>query len=249
MFEQRVVQSAGGTRTGCTFLISSLFQGLLLGIAALVPVLYSNPLPMRALMSFLAAPAPPPAAAAPLPRGRVQPAVKPRFDQSQILQPVTIPRHTPILVDEDEPLTRSAATWTGVPGGLGPLHGTITTLFPETRPAPPPPAAPEPAVAPRPAAKPPTRVGGEVQRAKQVYAPLPAYPPLARQARISGVVRLNTVIAKDGTVEQLSVASGHPLLIGAAVDAVSQWRYRPTLLNGEPVEVITQIDVHFTLSQ
>ena len=88
-----------------------------------------------------------------------------------------------------------------------------------------------------------------MQRAKQVYAPLPAYPPLARQGRISGVVRLNAVIGKDGAVEQLSVASGHPLLIRAAVDAVSQWRYRPTLLNGEPVEVITQIGVHFTLSQ
>jgi protein TonB len=63
------------------------------------------------------------------------------------------------------------------------------------------------------------------------------------------VVRLNAIIAKDGTVEQLTVESGHPLLIRAAVDAVSQWRYRPTLLNNEPVEVITQIDVHFTLSQ
>ena len=108
MFEQSVVQSAGGTRTGYAFLISSLLQGLLLVIAALAPLLYSNPLPMRALMSFLAAPAPPPPAAAPLPRTTVQPAAKPRFDQNQLMQPLAIPRHTPILVDEDEPLTRSA---------------------------------------------------------------------------------------------------------------------------------------------
>ncbi len=249
MFEQSVVQSAGGARTGCTFLISSLFQGLLLGIAAVVPVLYSNPLPMRALMSYLAAPTPPPPAAAPVPGSRIPPVAKPRFDQTQLMQIVDIPRHTPILVDDDEPLTRSAATWIGVPGGPGPPNGVITTLFPEARPASPPPAALEPAVAPKPAAQPQARVGGDVQRAKQVYAPLPPYPPLARQQRISGVVRLNAVIGKDGTVEQLSVASGHPLLIRAAVDAVSQWRYRPTLLNGEPVEVITQIDVHFTLRQ
>jgi protein TonB len=238
MFEQSVIQPAGKSRTGYAFLISSLLQGLLLGIAGLAPLLYSNPLPMRALMSFLAAPAPPPPASAPLPRSAVRPLQKPRFDQTQLLQPTVIPRHTPILVDDDEPLARSAATWIGVPGGLGPAGGAIPTLFPEARPASPPPPAP-----------PPARVGGDVQRAKQVYAPLPLYPPLARQQRISGVVRLNAVIAKDGTVEQLSVASGHPLLIRAAVEAVSQWRYRPTLLNGEPVEVITEIDVHFTLSQ
>ena len=249
MFEQSVIQPAGKNRTGYTFLISSFVQGLLLAIAALAPLLYSNPLPMRALMSFLAAPAPPPPAAAPLPRSVVKTAPKPRFDQMHLMQPPVIPRHTPSLLDEDEPLPRTAATWIGVPGGLGPSNSTITRLFPDVRPASPPPSAPEPVAAPRPAPTPWARVGGDVQRAKQVYAPLPAYPPLARQGRISGVVRLNAVIGKDGTVEQLSVASGHPLLIRAAVDAVSQWRYRPTLLNGEPVEVITQIDVYFTLSQ
>ena len=75
------------------------------------------------------------------------------------------------------------------------------------------------------------------------------YPPLAKQARISGVVHLNAVIAKDGTIQDLKVISGHPLLIQAAMDAVRQWVYAPTLLNGEPVEVVTQIDVNFTLSQ
>jgi protein TonB len=77
----------------------------------------------------------------------------------------------------------------------------------------------------------------------------PVYPPLARQTRISGTVRLHALIAKDGTVQQLEVMSGHPLLVQAALDAVKQWRYRPTLLNGEPVEVDTTIDVIFTLNQ
>jgi protein TonB len=60
---------------------------------------------------------------------------------------------------------------------------------------------------------------------------------------------LHALIAKDGTVQQLEVMSGHPLLVQAALDAVKQWRYRPTLLNGEPVEVDTTIDVIFTLNQ
>ena len=77
----------------------------------------------------------------------------------------------------------------------------------------------------------------------------PIYPPLAKQARISGVVHLNAVISKDGTIQDLKVISGHPLLVPSALEAVKQWVYQPTLLNGEPVEVVTQIDVNFTLSQ
>jgi len=77
----------------------------------------------------------------------------------------------------------------------------------------------------------------------------PMYPPLARQTRISGTVRLHAIIGKDGSVQQLEVISGHPLLVQSALDAVRQWRYRPTLLNGEPVEVDTTIDVIFSLNQ
>jgi protein TonB len=75
------------------------------------------------------------------------------------------------------------------------------------------------------------------------------YPPLARQARIQGTVRLEAVINKEGHIEELSVVSGHPLLIQAALDAVSQWQYQPTLLNGVAVEVITTIDVNFTMGR
>jgi len=93
------------------------------------------------------------------------------------------------------------------------------------------------------------RVGGNVQAAMTIRAPKPAYPQLAKQARIQGVVRLNAVIGKDGTIQDLKAASGHPLLVPAALEAVRQWLYKPTLLNGEPVEVVTVIDVNFTLSQ
>lgn len=77
---------------------------------------------------------------------------------------------------------------------------------------------------------------------------MPIYPPLARQARIQGTVRLTGIISREGQIVNLRVESGHPLLVGAALDAVRQWIYRPTLLNGQPVEVIAPIDVHFTLS-
>jgi protein TonB len=82
-----------------------------------------------------------------------------------------------------------------------------------------------------------------------VRQPRPAYPPLAKQARIQGTVRFTAIIAANGSIQSLQVISGHPLLVPSAMEAVKQWVYQPTLLNGEPVEVVTQIDVNFTLSQ
>jgi protein TonB len=76
----------------------------------------------------------------------------------------------------------------------------------------------------------------------------PVYPPLARQARIQGKVLLQAVISKDGSIENLRLINGHPMLTQAAMDAVKQWKYKPYLLNGEPVEVETQVEVNFTLS-
>jgi len=107
-------------------------------------------------------------------------------------------------------------------------------------------AEPPPSGAPTPQR---IRVGSNVQQAKLVQQPAPVYPPLAKQASISGTVRLNAIIAKDGTVQNLTVVSGHPLLVPAAMEAVKQWVYAPTFLNGQAVEVLTGIDVNFTLSQ
>ena len=95
----------------------------------------------------------------------------------------------------------------------------------------------------------PVRVSQGVQMAKLLKQVMPVYPPLAKTVHISGTVRLLGIIAKDGTIRNLQVISGHPMLTHAAVDAVSQWVYRPTLLSGEAVEVICPIDVNFTLSQ
>jgi TonB family protein len=92
------------------------------------------------------------------------------------------------------------------------------------------------------------RVGGGVQQSKLISQRRPQYPPLAKQAKVQGVVQFQAVIAADGHVTNLQVISGHPLLVTAAMEAVRDWVYTPTLLNGNPVEVITQIDVNFTLS-
>jgi TonB family protein len=93
------------------------------------------------------------------------------------------------------------------------------------------------------------RIGGNVQQTKLVSQPRPTYPPEAKLAHIQGVVKLNALIGKDGAIQNLEVISGEPVLVQAALDAVKHWVYQPTLLNGEPVEVVTQIDVNFTLSQ
>jgi protein TonB len=135
----------------------------------------------------------------------------------------------------------------GVPGGTaGGVIGGIIGSVPTAAPPPPPPPVKQEV---KPATPQRIRVGGNVQAAKLVKQPRPVYPPLAKQARIQGTVRFTAIIGKDGTIQNLQLVSGHPLLVPSAQDAVRQWVYQPTLLNGEPVEVVTQIDVNFTLSQ
>lgn len=92
------------------------------------------------------------------------------------------------------------------------------------------------------------RVGGNVQSNKLLLQVPPQYPALAKQARVQGSVRFEVLINRDGTVKSLAVANGHPLLVDAAQDAVRHWTWRTTLLNGEPVEVLTVVDVNFTLA-
>jgi protein TonB len=93
------------------------------------------------------------------------------------------------------------------------------------------------------------RVGGNVIAANLLQQVKPVYPPLAKQARIQGIVVLEAEISKEGTIDNLKVITGHPLLIQAAIDAVKQWRYKPTMLNQEPVPVVTTITVNFAFSQ
>ena len=128
-----------------------------------------------------------------------------------------------------------------VPGGVGPV-GTlpITTL--------PPPPPPGPVTHPTTQSA-PIRVTSSVQMAKLIRKVMPIYPVLARTAGVSGVVHLVGTIGKDGTIHDLQLIGGHPLLTHAAMEAVEQWVFKPTLLNGQPVEVIAPIEVNFTLGR
>ncbi len=93
------------------------------------------------------------------------------------------------------------------------------------------------------------KVGGNVQSANLVNKVTPVYPPAAKAAGIQGPVMMNVIIAKEGNIREIRVTSGDPMLTQAAIDAVKQWTYRPTMLNGNPVEVETTVQVNFALNQ
>jgi len=251
MFEQTFV-GGGQTKTTWTMFGAMLAQMVLVGIAIIIPMIYFDVLPSATFSSFLVAPPPPPppppppAAAPPV---KVVKVIPRQFDAGKLMAPKVVPKDIATIKEDELPPSASSGSGVvgGVPGGVaggapGGVLGGILGAVPTAAPPPPPPKKEPP---------PPSRikVGGNVQQAKLVRQPRPSYPPLAKQARIQGVVKLSAVIAKDGTIQELSVISGHPLLAPAALEAVKQWVYQPTLLNGEPVEVSTQIDVNFTLSQ
>ncbi len=88
-----------------------------------------------------------------------------------------------------------------------------------------------------------------IEQSQLIYRVQPVYPVIAKQIHLQGVVEFTAVISKTGAIQNLQLVHGHPLLVTAAREAILQWRYKPTLLSGEPVEVITNIFVNFTLSQ
>ncbi|MBL8232104.1 MAG: energy transducer TonB [Bryobacterales bacterium] len=256
MFEQSLVDGRGATSKPWTVFVSFLSQLGLVGVLILIPLIYTDTLPKATLTSFLVAPPPPPPP--PPPPAAAQPVkivkVAPRqFDAGRLMAPKQIPKEVAMIKEEELPPAMAANVGVvgGVPGGVpggtpGGVIGGIIGAVPSAAPPPPPP----PPV--KKEEKPPTpqriRVGGNVQSAKLVRQPKPVYPPLAKQARIQGTVKFQAIIGKDGTIQNLQLISGHPLLVPSATEAVKQWVYQPTLLNGEPVEVVTQIDVNFTLS-
>jgi protein TonB len=251
MFEQTFVEGGNQTRKSASVFVSFIVQVALITVAVLIPLIFTDSLPKTQLTSFLVAPPPPPPpppppAAAPV---KVVKVIPRQFDANRLMAPKTIPKEIANIKEEElPPMAGTPGVVGGVPGGvpggaaggvLGGLIGSIPSAAP-----PPPPVKAEKLVTPK-----SIRVGGNVQAAKLIRQPKPAYPPLAKQARIQGTVRFNAVIGKDGTIQNLTLVSGHPLLIPSAQDAVRQWVYQPTTLNGEPVEVVTTIDVNFTLSQ
>lgn len=254
MFEQTFVEDMARTKRAWPVIVSFVSQCLLIGVAILIPLIYTETLPMTQLTSFLVAPPPPPPpppppAAAPV---KVVRQIPRQFDAGRLMAPKVIPKEVAMIKEEELPPPMAGGVGVvggiagGVPGGsAGGIIGGIISSVPQAAPPPPPP--PPVKEAPKPVAPQRIRVGGNVQQAKLVRQPRPVYPPLAKQARIQGTVKFNAIIGRDGTIQNLTVVSGHPLLVPAALEAVKQWVYQPTLLNGEPVEVVTQIDVNFTL--
>jgi protein TonB len=253
MFEQSLLEG-GKTNKPWTVMLSFVLQVMLIGVAILIPLLVYDQLPKTQLTSFLVAPPPPPPPPPP-PAAVVQKVARviPRqFDAGRLMAPKAIPKKV-IEIREEElpPPSGAVGVVGGVPGGVpggtpGGVIGGIIGAVPTAAPPPPPPPV---KVVEKPKEVQRIRVGGNVQQANLIRKITPVYPPLAKQARIQGTVRFTAIISKDGTISNLQLITGHPLLVPAAQDAVKQWVYRPTLLNGEPVEVITQIDVNFTLSQ
>src|SRR6516164_7952289 len=234
MFDQLVVSSAHGTKTNkpWTVAVSATVQAVVVGILILIPLIYTEALPKGFMNTFLVAPAPPPPP--PPPAAPVKAVVRPRIITPQrMVAPTMIPKKVEVIKDEAPDVGAigvEGGVGGGVPGGV--LGGIIGGA------APPPP--------PRPTQQ-RIRVGGNVAAAKLTRQVQPIYPQIAKTAHVQGTVLLHAIIAKDGTIQELQYVSGPPLLMKAAMDAVREWRYSPTLLNGEPVEVDTTIQVVFTL--
>jgi protein TonB len=232
MFNQLVVSGANqeGTHKRWTVATSFGVQIIIVGIMILIPLIYTEALPKGMLNTFLVAPAPPPP---PPPPAQPVKVVRPKIVQPQTMTaPTVIPKKVEMIKDE-APDVGAAGNGFGVAGGTGDaLGGGILN----TAPPPPPKAAPAR-----------IKVGGQVQAANLLHQVLPTYPAIAKTAHVSGTVRLHAVIAKDGSIQELQYVSGPALLMRSAMDAVHEWKYKPTMLNGEPVEVDTTIDVVFSL--
>src|SRR5258708_2487524 len=244
MFEDSLIESGGRlkTRRGLTTTISVIFQIGLLLVMILIPLIFTEALPKQQLMTFLVAPPPPPPppppAAAPV---KIVKQIQTDIVNGQLRTPTKIPEKVQMIKEEEAPPPAMASTGVvgGVPGGVpgGSMGGVMGSILSST-----------PVAVPKVATPQRVRVSQGVSAGLLVRKVNPNYPPLARQARIQGHVLLQAEISKDGSIPNLRLLSGHPMLAPAAIEAVKQWKYKPYLLNGEPVEVETQVQVNFTLS-
>jgi periplasmic protein TonB len=242
MFEDSLIESGNRLRTKrlATSIVSFFGQFLLLGILILIPLIYTDALPKTQLMTFLVAPPPPPPPPPPPAAAVVKVVKQIQSDlvNGQLRTPTKIPEKVQMIKEEEAPPVMAGGVMGGVPGGVpgGQMGGVIGGIISSTA------AIPKVATPTR------VRVSTGVSTGLLIKRVQPNYPPLARQARIQGQVVLQAEISKEGTIQNLQLISGHPMLAPAAIEAVKQWRYKPYLLNGEPVAVETQVVVNFTLS-
>jgi protein TonB len=223
---------------GWTTLFSFALQALAVGCLLLLPLLYSQGLPRLVSFTPLLAPAPAPA---------LQPAQLPPDSRSpaqrttagiELISPAQIPSTVSMAAETALPPPMINPNGFDVGRGVGDRPGTVVgSTFGSDLVLPPPP----PAVTHRPPLS-------RMMEGNLIFRVQPDYPALARQVQVQGQVVLRAMISREGTIENLQVLSGHPMLVRAAVDAVRQWRYRPYVLNDEPVAVETEVKVNFVLS-
>ena len=248
LFADSLLETSSGQRRWRTWatLVSFVLQCLLIFVLVLVPLWFTDVLPLQQLVTFLVAPPPPPPPPA-APASATVKVVKIATDivNGQLRTPGRIPEKVQTIKEaEAPPIATTGGVVGGVPGGIpgGQLGGVIGGIIS---------AHSSLAMVPRLAKPAPTvqrvRVSQGVTKGMVVYQVEPTYPPLAREARIQGVVVLTAIIDKNGNIQNLRLVSGHPMLTPAAINVVKQWRYKPYLLNGQPVEVETTVTVTFQL--
>ena len=221
-----------GSQKWYTVPLSIIAHVAIFAAVIIIPLMATGNMPTPpTMMAFVGAPPPPPHPPPPPPAPAAQPKVQP--------QPVTNPNAAPIEAPKEiVPEAPSTGVTEGVPGGVeggvpgGTIGGVVGGL--PTAPPPPPPQAP-------------IRVGGAIKQPTKIRDVKPVYPPIAQSARVSGMVIIEATIGADGRVKDAKVLRSIPLLDQAALDAVKQWQFTPTLLNGVPVPVIMTVTVNFTL--
>jgi protein TonB len=225
------------TNQSTTLPVSLAIHAVILVLVVVVPLLMSEELPdpTAAVRAFFVEPAPapppPPPPPPPAPKATIQPKVQPKIiEEARFVAPVEVPDQ--VRPERGLDLGLEGGVAGGVEGGVpGGVVGGVVGGLPD---APPPPQA--------------VRVGGQIKEPKKLKNINPEYPDIAKQARVQGVVILECTISPQGKVTDVKVLRGIPLLDSAAVDAVKQWVYTPTLLNGVPVPVIMTVTVNFRLS-
>ncbi len=228
-------------RRGWTTLASFGLQATAVSLLLLVPLVWIQGPPKLTWFETPRFLAPPTAAQAPPAAGERRPTQSStNVVGDHIIQPHSIP-HWVAILNEQSIAAAPNIDKDGVPGGTEIARrgeGVWKSIGnnPDVAPPPPTPAPTRPIIV------------SHWAEGNLIYRVQPVYPPLARQARIQGTVQLRAIISKTGTIENLQAIGGHPMLIPAALNAVRQWRYRPYLLSGEPIEVETGITVNFILS-
>jgi periplasmic protein TonB len=236
MFSQSFVELSGVDRKRRRWTqMSSLFvQSLMVGFLVILPLWFIDILPAQQLATFLIAPPPPPPPPPPAAPTLKATKVVSEVINGELVAPNKIPKKVKNITEEEAPAPMTGVIGGvegGVPGGsAGGVIGSLLSATPHTA---------NVAVPKR------IRVSTGVSEGLLYHRVEPVYPSIAQRARIEGAVELKAIISKEGTIEGLQRITGHPMLVAAAMDAVKQWRYRPYMLNGEPLEVETDVVVNF----